>query len=205
MNLYYMETPNARKACAVARYLDLAVKPVRINLAAGEHKKPEFLKINPNGKVPVLQDGDVTVWESSAIMMHLAQRAESDLWPNDAAAQVDVHKWLSWDSAHFSRHAGTLLFENYLKPAFSIGVPDAATVAEAEGFFNQFAQVLDNHLKGRSFVSGDRLSIADFALTSVLPSAKDAKLSLQSFEEIRRWFGDLMKIPAIESPWPEHA
>ena len=95
MKLYYAETMNPRKACAVAKYLGSPVEYVRVDLSRGEHRTPAFLAENPNGKVPVLVDGDVHLWESTAIMAHLAVKAGSDLWPADAASQVEVLRWLS--------------------------------------------------------------------------------------------------------------
>ena len=167
MKLYYFETPNARKACAVARYLKTPVEFVRVDLTKGEHKAPAFLAINPNGKVPALEDGDVRLWESAAIMCHLADRAGSSLWPKDAR-QIDVVRWLSWDATHFSRHAGTLFFQRVIKPHFGLGEPDLVAIDEAMGFFRQFAGVLDGHLRGRDHLVGDGLTVADFAVGSFL-------------------------------------
>ncbi len=110
MKLYYFETPNTRKPCAVAKYLGSPVEFVLLDPAKQEHKTPEFLAINPNGKVPALKDGEAKLWESSAIMCYLADKAGSDLWPKDER-QIDIIRWFSWDTAHFSRHAGTLFFQ----------------------------------------------------------------------------------------------
>jgi len=205
MKLYYAETPNARKPCAVAKYLDIPMQCTHINLNDGEHQKPEFLALNPNAKIPVLQDGATVIWESSAIMMYLAQLKDSSLWPSTPVEQVDVHRWLSWDNAHFSRHAGTLMYENYVKSVFRLGEVDAAVVREATSFFRRFAEVLDRHLTGRQYVSGTKLTIADFALSSLLPSSADAGIPLNGFNEIKRWYDGLMEIPAIRDPWPENA
>ena len=117
MKLYYFESINPRKACAVARYLGSPVEFVRIDLAKGEHKAPEYLAINPNGKVPALVDGDAKLWESNAIMAYLAKAAGSDLWPRDDDRQIEVMRWLSWNGEHFTRHAGTLYFQHIIKPA----------------------------------------------------------------------------------------
>ena len=81
MKLYYFDVLNPRKACAVARYLNAPIEYVYLDPAKGEHKTPQYLAINPNGKVPALTDGDLKLWESNAIMCHLAQKAGSDLWP----------------------------------------------------------------------------------------------------------------------------
>lgn len=200
MKLYYCETLNPRKVCALARHLELPVEFVRVDLKSGEHRKPEFLAINPNGKVPVLQDADWVLWESNAIMCHLAKRAGSDLWPEDER-QIEVMRWLLWDANHFTRHGGSLYFENLVKPALGMGMPDDGAVKQAEGFFNTYARVLDQHLKGRDFLVDDRLSIADFAVAVCLPYAEGARLPLEPHAEIRRWHAGLEKLPAWQKPF----
>ena len=202
MKLYYFETPNSRKACAVARYLDSSAELVRVDLGKGENKTPEFLAINPNGKLPALTDGETRLWEGHAIMVHLAQKAGSDLWPKEPNKQVDVLRWLNWDTAHFSRHAGTLLFENVIKAMFSMGPADPAVVEEASGFFKQFAAVLDGELKGKKWLLGDQLTVADFGVAASLPDAAAAKLPLQGFGEIERWHNSLMDLPAWREAFP---
>ena len=90
MKLYYFESLNARKACAVAKHLGLPVELVRIDMARGEHKTPGYLAINPNGKVPALTDGDKKLWEANAIMAYLARAAGSDLWRRDDDRQIEA-------------------------------------------------------------------------------------------------------------------
>src|SRR3546814_2544213 len=107
MKLYYAETLNPRKACAVARYLGSPVEFVRVELRKGESRQPAFLAKNPNGHVPVLETAEGTLWESHAIMCRLAADAGSDLWPRDDR-QIDVLRWLAWYSEEFRRHAGGL-------------------------------------------------------------------------------------------------
>jgi glutathione S-transferase len=201
MKLYYFETANPRKACAVARYLDAPVEFVRVDLTKGEHQTPAFLAINPNGKVPALEDGEVRLWESMAIMAYLADKAGSDLWPKDAR-QIDVMRWLSWDVAHFSRHGGTLYFQTLIKPRFGLGDPDHAAIDEASGFFRQFADVLNSHLEGRRFVVGDGLTVADLSLAAFLPGAEAADLSLDTFPEIARWYDEIERLPAWRDAFP---
>lgn len=205
MKLYYCEVPNPRKPCAVAKHLDVPLDYVRVDLQTREQQTPDYLAINPNGKVPALIDGDVSLFESAAIMMYLAQHAKSDIWPSAPLAQVDVVKWLVWDTAHFSRHASTVYFEYLIKKQFDLGKPDPAVVDEAVGFFRQFASVLNEHLVGRSYLVGDTLTIADFSVTTYLSVAVEAELSqlpIAEFGEIKRWHNALMDIPALNDPWP---
>lgn len=202
MKLYYFETINGQKACAVARHLALPVEFVRIDLAKGEQKSPDYLAINPNGKIPALADGDLKLWEADAIMCHLARKAGSDLWPADERA-VEVMRWLSWNTAHFTRHAGTLYFEHLVKPRFGLGAQNQNAITEASGYVLQFGRVLDDHLRGRKFLLGDTLTIADFAVAITLPYADKAHIPLDGFSEIQRWHDRLNELPAWREPFPE--
>jgi glutathione S-transferase len=201
MKLYYFESINPRKACAVARYLDSPVEFVRIDLAKGENRTPEFLAINPNGKVPALVDGHNRIWEANAIMAHFARVAGSDLWPSDDR-QIELMRWLSWNSDHFTRHAGTLYFQHIIKPSLFGTGPDRTAVEEATGFFRRFAVVLDTHLRGRKYILGDTLTIADFATAVTLPYAAEAKIPVGEFSEIERWHGRLNELEAWREPFP---
>jgi len=202
MKLYFAETMCPRKACAAARYLGSPVEFVRVDLAAGEQKRPEFLAINPNGKVPALVDGDLRLWEANAIMGHLALKAGSDFLPTDAARLIEVMRWLGWDAEHFSRHAGVLHFEYIIKERFGIGRADAAAVAEATGHVRRYAAVLDAHLAGRRWLVGDAPTVADFAVAVALPAADEAHIPLSEFPAVARWHDRLNGIEAWRNPFP---
>lgn len=203
MKLYYFETINGQKACAVAKYLNLPIEFVRIDLAKGEHKTPQYLAINPNGKVPALEHGDIKLWESNAIMCHLARVAKSDLWPADAGKQIEVLRWLSWNSEHFTRHAGTLYFQHIVRPKFDLGEFNAKAADEATDFVKQFGAVLDDHLAGRTFLLGDHLTVADFAVAVTLPYASKIRLPLDGFKNIQRWHAMMNEWPAWREPFPQ--
>jgi len=199
MKLYYLEYLNPRKACAVARYLNSPVEFVRVD-AVGGQVPAEFATINPNRRVPVLEDGDLTLWESNAIMIHLARKAGSDLWPEDER-QIEVLRWLFWDASHFSRHAGALYFQDVIKPMFG-RAPDPTAVEEAAGFFRTFAKILDDHLRDRRYLLDDTLTVADFAVGAALPYAARAQIPLAEFPAIERWHARLNQLPAWREPFP---
>ena len=201
MKLYYDETLNPRKACAAARHLQVPVELVRVSLARGEQRAPAFLAINPNGKVPALQDGDLVLWEANAIMCHLSNVAGADLWPRDQRGQIEVQRWLSWDASHFTAHGGTLYFENLIKPAIGMGAPDPAAVEGATRMFAASAAVLEAHLSQRKFLLGDALTVADFAVGAALPYAQGARIPLGDFPAIARWHERLNELPGWRDPF----
>lgn len=205
MKLYYCKTTNPRKVCALAKHLALDVDYEYVDLFARAQHQPKFAAINPNNKVPVLVDGQTTVIESTAIMMYLARAADSALWPENFKQQVEIVQWLSWDSAHLSRHASTVYFEHIIKPMAFNGEPDPETVREAVGFFTSFARILDEHLAERPFLVAEDLTIADFGTACVMTVAQEQALSelpLGDFPHICRWLARLSELPAWRDPWP---
>lgn len=204
MKLYWSDTPGPRKACAVAKYLQSPVEYTYLDLGRGEHKTPEYLALNPNGKVPTLVDGARTLWESAAIMCHLAARSDSDLWPQDAR-QIEVVRWLSWDLAHFYRSGGALYFEYIIKPRFGLGDPDPAEVNRVSNDWRRLATMLDDHLHDRRWLVGDAITVADFAVAIILPYADTAHIPLAEFPAVHRWHERLNEIDAWREPFPELA
>lgn len=201
MKLYYCETPNPRKACAVAKHLDAPVEYEFVDLKTGAHKAPDYVALNPNAKVPVLIDGDVTLWESNAIMCYIADKMGSDLFPKDHRL-YDIVRWLSWDIAHFTRHAGRIVFQRVIKAQLDMGEPDNAEIEEAMGFFHQFASVLDAHLAQNDFLVGNALTVADFGPACMLPATEPAGLPLADYPNLTKWYGRLCELPAWQEPFP---
>ena len=201
MKLYYSEALMPRKACAVATHVGLPVEFVYVDLARGKHKAPSFLAIDPNGVEPALTDGGITLWESDAIMCHLAKSAGSDLWPSDTR-QVEAMKWLSWNAHHFTRHGGELYFQNLVRPLLG-QEPDLKAVADAIRGWLPRAQVLDAHLRGRTYLVGETPTIADFSVAVALPYAERAKIPVEGFPNIIRWHDQLNTLPAWREPFPQ--
>lgn len=202
MKLYFAETMNSYKTCAVARHLDLGVEFRRVDLKKGEQRSPDFLAINPNGKAPALVDGPRKLWESNAIICYLAMKAGSDIWPRDER-QVDIIKWFNWNADHFSRFAGQLYFENVIRAEFGIGAPDPDAVKEATGYVRRYAGILNDHLAGRRYLLGDQLTVADFAVATTLPYARQAMIPVDEFPAVELWHDRLMELPAWRSPFGE--
>lgn len=202
MKLYYDDVLSPRRACAVARHLQSPVEFVHIELGKGEHKTPEYLALNPNGKVPTLVDGSLVLWEADAIMAHLAARCDSDLWPQDGR-QIEVMRWLSWNLQHFYPQGGALYFEYIIKPRYHLGELDELAVEQATKQFRTFAAVLEAHLAQRRWLVNDTLTIADFAVASPLPYAETAHIPLHEFPAIARWHDRLCELDAWREPYPE--
>lgn len=175
--------------------LDCEVHP--IDLGRGDQLTPHYLTLNPNHKMPTLEDDGFVLWESNAILFYLASKqGDCGLWPSDSKGQADVLRWLAWESAHWDAESiGMVAFEKSSKAVLGLGPPDAAFIARGEQNFARFAAVLDASLKGRAWLVGERLTIADFAVGGLVPSAERLGLPLNDFPQIVRWYGGLAALP----------
>src|SRR5215831_5981656 len=103
MKLYiFPPSPRAIKVVAVANYLELRPEIHALDYFSAEQHSPEFAAINPNRRMPVLDDDGFVLWEANAILQYLAQKKpEAGLWPDTARQQADVLRWLFWEIAHW--------------------------------------------------------------------------------------------------------
>jgi glutathione S-transferase len=189
-------SPRAFKVLAVAEYLGLDYELRMVDFTKGTHKTPEFTALNPNQKMPVMEDGSFVLWEANAITQYLAaKRPESGLLPADPARRALVNQWQCWDLAHWEAASAMLVFENLVKALFNLGPPDAAKVAEGEEKFHRVAGILDGHLKKGSFIVGDAPTVADFSIGAVLNATREARLPVQGYPNIVRWHEVMMNLP----------
>jgi glutathione S-transferase len=190
-------SPRSFKVLAVANHLGLEYDLVICDLTKGEQRRPEYGAINPNHKVPALEDDGFKLWESNAMILYLAYlKPEAGLLPQDGRARADVAQWSFWESTTWDPAVAILAFERGVKALLGLGAPDPAEIAKGEQKLKAAAAVLDAHLKGRKFVCGEQLTLADFAIGSALILQQMAQLPLEPYAEIRRWGEQLKALPA---------
>src|SRR5436305_582475 len=134
MKIYWIKAQAPRRVLALVKHLGIKAELVELDLAG--LRSADYLGLNPNSKAPTLVDGDFVLWESAAIMAHLATQAGSNLWPaHNPAEQVEVLRWLAWNDCHWSREVGPFYFEHVVKSTFGIGEPDREILkAKVAGF-----------------------------------------------------------------------
>lgn len=203
MKIYWIRTQAPRRVVALAKHLGLDAEFVEVDMPAGGLRRPDYTALNPNMKAPTLVDGDLVLWESSAIMAHLCIKAGSDMWPAaDPAEQVEVLRWLSWNDCHWAPAVGPYYFEHVVKPDFGFGTPDRDALKRCDKELAPFARVLDAHLAGRRYAACGRLTIADFQLASMAADWRRAEMPLDAFPNVVAWLDRLADIPAWADPWP---
>jgi len=187
-------SPNCRKIHAVAAHLGIPLEEVTMNLMGGDQKKPEFLAINPMGKVPALVDGGTKLWESNAILGYVVTKSGRDtaVWPR-SEARYDILRWMFWESNHLSQVVGTLIGEKIFKPLRG-GEPDPAVIETNLKGFRTLATLLNAELGSRKFLAGEHVTIADFAVGVWFGYRQACDLPVAEFPHVERWVGDLAAV-----------
>jgi glutathione S-transferase len=199
MRLYYHPlSSNSRRVLLTAHHLGLSLELVAVDLSSGEHRTPEYLGVNPNGRVPTLVDGGFHLWESHAIMQYLAdQSPEQDIYPKNVSARADVNRWLFWSASHFAPAAAFIIRERVSKRIMAgSGAPDPLEIARGEALLPAAALVLDRHLAGKQWIAQDRLTLADFAIAAPLMHTAAAQLPVTQFENLQAWFARVQSLEA---------
>jgi glutathione S-transferase len=192
MKLYdFAFSPNCRKVRAVAYELGIAFESVHVDLVNGAAKAPAFLAMNPNGRVPVLVDGDMILWESTAIMRYLAANDGSGLVPETLRGKAEVDRWLAWQLAHLGPAMSKVAFERIVKKLTGQGAPDEAAIATGSADFAKLSALLDGALEGRDYLAGT-LSLADFALAAHYSLAPVCGLPLAAFPRVNAWLARVL-------------
>lgn len=156
--------------------------------------KPDFLKVNPNGRIPALVDDGVSLWESLAINTYLAKKAGGPLAPKDLVEDAHAQQWALWAMTETEKPLLRALFH-------SLGVmghpKDPAVVAECLKELERPFKVIDAHLDGREWLVGERFTVADLNVASVFSWGKTARLDLSAYPNLKRWLDACLGRPAF--------
>ena len=194
---------NARKVRLTAALLGIRLELVDVNLGQGAQRRPEFLALNPMGRVPVLEEGGFVLAESAAIMVYLADTTPGNsLYPSDPSQRADVNRWLFWGASHWSPAIAALAFENWLKKLLQLGEPDPAQVKRQDDILRGLASMLDAHLASRQWLSGSSITLADLAVATSLGNADRAKFPVRSYRAVLAWFERVQALEAWQATEP---
>ena len=197
LKLYvFPPSPRSFKVLAAASFLDLEHETCVVDLGKGEQRRPDYAGINPNRKVPVLEENGFHLWEANAILQYLTgKRPDSGLLPQDPARRAQVAQWQFWDLAHWEPAIAPVLLERCIKPLLGLGEPVAAEIERGLEGFARVAPVLDDQLGSSRFVAGPDLTVADFSIGAILNLSEMAGLPVEEYPNIRRWHDELGALP----------
>ena len=200
---YHPRSPNSIPVLAVAHHLGIHLDLQEVNLLAGDQRKPDFLRLNPNGKVPTLEDGDFRLWESNAIMQYIAsKKPNNSLWPQDERVRADISRWQFWRMGDWGKATATLVWENLIKKWVTGGDPDPEEVKRGEELFHGVATILNGHLQSRNYLVGSEVTLADFSVAAFMVYAEPCRFPLDRYNQIRSWYARIEKLDAWQKTAP---
>jgi len=194
MKLYHFPSPNPQKIHFALLELGLECEIVPVDLAKGEHHNPEFLALNPYGRVPVITDGDLTLWESHAILAYLGDKI-GKMWPTSAAGRADALRWLFFLSGHITPPAADLV-RNRIVVKFFGGKRDEDAITRAEKALPDVIRIVDGQLAKRKWLLGDDFTLVDCAYGPILNVAEKAGFSFSDFPKVCAYLDAVRSRPA---------
>jgi len=194
IDLYTAPTPNGWKASIALEELGLPYEVHAINLLAGEQKHPDYVQLNPNGRIPTIVDreaGDLAVFESGAILVYLAEKT-GRLMPSDAAGRSRVVQWLMFQMGGIGPMMGQAnvffrYFPEKIQPA----------IDRYQNECRRLFEVLNTRLAHNEWLAGD-YSIADIANWAWVRTYKWSGVSVDGLDHLQRWLGQLAARPACQ-------
>lgn len=192
MKLYHFPlSGHAHRARLFLSLIDAPVDVVDIDLAAGEHKQPEYLKLNRFGQVPVLVDGETAIADSNAILVYAAKKfGRTDWLPESPAEAAAVQRWLSVAAGQiaFGPAAARLI------TVFGAGFDADEVIGRAHAVL----AVIDAELEGRDWIASvGKPSIADIALYSYIARAPEGNVDLSGYSEVKSWLARIEALPGF--------
>lgn len=168
-----------------------------VDFTVGDNLRPEYLAINPNGKVPAIRDGALVLWESLAITLYIADKAGAPFGPADLAERAQMTMWSFWALSELERDAQTIgLNTVWAGP----GRSDPAALDRAKTRLARPLSILNEYLgRGRGNLVGGRFTVADLNVASVLDPARFAADFIGGFAEVDRWLGRCLARPAYQA------
>src|SRR6516164_5070204 len=193
MKLYHFPSPNPQKVTFALLELGLDCEQIPVDLAKGEQREPEFLAVNPAGRVPVLVDDGVTLTESQAILAYLGDKT-GRLWPASAAGRAQALQWLFFLSQHVMPAAGEVALR--LRSRVT-GVPaDETVIARGEQALPAVLGILEGQLTRNKWLLGSEFSLVDCAYCPILNVIEKAGFSLAEFPRVSAYLDAIRARPS---------
>jgi glutathione S-transferase len=186
---------STRRVLAALHHIGAEFDFELIDLFKGDNRTPEFLALNPNGMIPVLVDGDAVLWEASAINLHLVEKFNSELLPQGLDRALTL-QWMFWAAEHWRQGPPALFMERIAKVAMKVP-QDPRVIADADASVRKFSAILEEHLKHRRYVVGERFTLADIDLGATFTHLTRTHPPYAEFPNVMAWHQRLLdEVPA---------
>ena len=185
---------NLRKVVLTAQLLQLPFERVDAGAAFGVVQTPEYKARNPNSLVPLLEDGDFTLWESNVIVRYLCAREHArGLYPDDLRQRFDAERWMDWQQTTLNPAGRDAFIQLIRTPADK---RNAQALAASVAATQPLLAMLDAHLASRNFMAGDTLTMADVPIACEIHRWSGLPLENPERPHLARWYASIRNMPA---------
>lgn len=173
----------------------VAYEQAPLDMRNKEHKSDTFLKINPNGKVPAMIDGNFVIYESMAINQYLAEKYKPELLGKTPEEQGLIAQWSFWAILEMQRPAVDWLIQEHFVPADK---RDAALIEKCQKQLPHLMEILNNDLASKKFLVGNRFTLADLNVASVVNICMGLKMDISHWKNLANWMSSMKERPAFQ-------
>ena len=197
LKIYGVARSRAFRALWLAKELGLDYENIPIDMGKGETRSPDYLKINPNGHIPAIDDDGFVLWESMAINLYLAKRhGAGRLYPVRLEDEARAWQWSFWGMTEVERPVLTAMFHRALLPEDK---RDAALADESERQLAAPLRVLDSAVAAAPYLMGEHFTVADLNVASILSWARPARIDFTAFPKAADWTRRCAERPAARA------
>jgi glutathione S-transferase len=197
LKIYGVARSRAARVLWMTKELGLDYEHVKVDFATGETRRPEHLALNPNGHIPVIDDDGFVLWESMAINLYLAKKyGAGGLYPSRLEDEARAWQWSFWGMTEVERPVLTAMFNRATLPESQ---RDAAAADQAEKTLAQPLGALDGVLGRSTYLLGDRFTVADLNVASILAWARPAQIDMAPFPRVADWLKNCAERPAARA------
>src|ERR1700680_2102413 len=200
LKIYGVPLSRAYRALWMANELGLDYENVPVHFADGSAKTPEYLAINPNGRIPAIDDDGLKLWESMAINLYLAKKHDKGFWPKTLEGEALALQWSFWAMTEVEKPALAALLHRMFLPE---GMRDPKLAEEGEQQLQKPLKVLDDALTGTGYLAGSSFTVADLNVASILSWARLARVDLSAFPHVKQWLTAALQPPGAGKARPK--
>jgi glutathione S-transferase len=200
LKVYGVAGSRAYRTLWMVKELGLDYEHVPVNFGDGSTKNPEYLAINPNGRIPAIDDDGLKLCESMAINLYLAKKHDKGFWPNTLAGEARALQWSFWAMTELEKPALAALLHRMFLPEEK---RDPKLADEGEQQLQQPLKVLDAALAETGYLVGSSFTVADLNVASILSWARLARVDLSAFPHVKQWLAAALQRPAAVKAAPQ--
>ncbi len=201
MKLYGHPWSNAaRRVQMLCEELGIAYTYETVALMDGQQYTPEYQKMNPNSKVPVVDDDGFMLWESQTIMRYLADKHKAHTWyPADLKARAQVEQWLDWNQTRLGPEAAKIMFNTH----FAGDNRNEQSIEDAKKWLLKILPVLNSVLETRAHLCGEQITLADLAIATNIAYLEACQYDFSAYPAIQPWYQAIKARPSFAKTVPK--